>query len=74
MTSRLAKTWRSSNMHSIKCRCGVFTQNGFLCVNCQKDGTIDTSYYEPEEEEDEVEDIEEMGFSIVDGVYEEDSD
>ena len=47
-----------------KCRCGRNTDNGFLCTNCQRDGTIDTSYYEPETEEEE--ELDEYGFTIVD--------
>ena len=50
-----------------KCKCGRNTDNGFLCTNCQRDGTIDTSYYEPEEEE-----LEERGFTIE--WYEDDDD
>ncbi len=55
-----------------KCKCGRNTDNGFLCTNCQRDGTIDTSYYEPEIEEEE--DLDDLGFTIVDGLYEEDDD
>ena len=55
-----------------KCKCGRNTDNGFLCTNCQRDSTIDTSYYEPEIEEEE--DLDELGFTIVDGIYEEDDD
>ena len=55
-----------------KCKCGRNTDNGFLCTNCQRDGTIDTSYYEPEIEEEE--ELDELGFTIVDGLYEEDED
>lgn len=50
-------------MALIKCKCGRYTQNGFLCTNCQRDASIDTSYYEPEEV-DEDEDLDELGFSI----------
>ena len=54
-----------------KCKCGRNTDNGFLCTNCQRDGTIDTSYYEPAEEEDE--ELDEYGFTVFD-VYYEDED
>jgi hypothetical protein len=50
-------------MPLIKCKCGRNTDNGFLCVNCQKDSTIDTTYYEPETEEEE---LDEYGFTIID--------
>jgi hypothetical protein len=59
-------------MPLIKCKCGRNTDNGFLCVSCQKDGTIDTSYYDPEIEEEE--ELDDLGFTIVDGIYEEDDD
>ncbi len=49
----------------IKCKCGRYTQNGFLCTNCQRDTSIDTSYYQPEGI-DEDEDLDELGFTIVD--------
>ncbi len=52
-----------------KCRCGRYTDNGLLCTNCQRDGTIDTSYYEPETEEEE---LDEYGFTIIDLDEEED--
>ena len=54
-----------------KCKCGRNTDNGFLCTNCQRDGTIDTSYYEPPEEEDE--ELDEYGFTVVQD-YDEDED
>jgi hypothetical protein len=50
-------------MPLIRCKCGRNTDNGFLCVSCQKDGTIDTSYYEPEVEEEE--ELDELGFTII---------
>ena len=59
-------------MTLVKCKCGRNTDNGFLCTNCQRDGTIDTSYYEPEIEEEE--DLDDLGFTIVEGLYEEDDD
>ena len=52
-----------------KCRCGRNTDNGFLCTNCQRDGTIDTSYYDPETEEEE---LDEYGFTIIDSEEEDD--
>jgi len=54
----------------MKCKCGRHTQNGFLCTNCQRDGTIDTSYYDPDIDEELEEELEDAGFSIVDGLYE----
>ncbi len=47
-----------------KCKCGRNTDNGLLCTNCQRDGTLDTSYYEPETEEDA--ELDEYGFTVVD--------
>ena len=51
----------------LKCKCGRYTDNGFLCTSCQKDVTIDTLSYEPEatsdtESEDEI--IEELDFLV----------
>ena len=45
-----------------KCKCGRNTDNGLLCTNCQRDGTIDTSYYEPEVEEEE--ELDDYGFTV----------
>lgn len=54
-------------MASIKCRCGVYTQNGLFCTNCSKDSSIETLYYAPDEEDDElVEDLE--GLTILDDI------
>ena len=58
-------------MPLVKCKCGRNTQNGFLCTNCQKDSSIDTLYYEPEDTEDE---FGEQGFSILDSLEEEDDE
>ena len=65
MASKLALTWRDYSMAQIKCRCGVYTNNGLFCTNCAKDSSIDTLYYTPEDIEDDelIEDIE--GLSIV---------
>lgn len=52
-----------------KCKCGRHTQNGFLCTNCQKDASIDTLYYEPEDAES-IEELEELGFTIIDDLEE----
>ena len=52
-------------MPLIKCRCGKYTQNGFLCTGCQKDTSIDTLYYAPEETED-TEELDEYGFTVID--------
>jgi hypothetical protein len=52
-----------------RCKCGRNTDNGFLCTNCQRDGTIDTSYYEPPEEEEE---LDEYGFTVVQDEEDED--
>ncbi len=55
-------------MTLLKCKCGRFTQNGFLCTNCQKDTSIDTLTYEPESSsEDEVdkEILDEIDFFIA---------
>ena len=58
-------------MASIKCRCGVYTQNGLFCTNCAKGSSIEALYYTDDfdsmEEEDElVEDIE--GLTILDDI------
>jgi hypothetical protein len=53
-----------------RCKCGRNTDNGFLCTNCQRDGTIDTSYYEPPEEEEE--ELDEYWFIVVEDEDEED--
>jgi hypothetical protein len=58
-------------MPLVKCKCGRNTQNGFLCTNCQKDSSIDTLYYEPEDIEEE---FEEAGFSILDSLEEDDEE
>ncbi len=60
-------------MPLIKCKCGRYTQNGFLCTNCKRDLVIDTSYYEPEDV-DEDEDLDELGFTIIDEFDEIDDD
>ncbi len=52
-------------MSLVKCKCGVYTSNGFLCTNCQKGASIDTLYYVPDEEED-AEELSELGFTVVD--------
>ena len=62
-------------MALIKCRCGRFTQNGFFCTSCQRDSSINTSCYVPEDI-DEDEDLDELGFTIIDcsDEYNEDDD
>ena len=59
-------------MSLVKCRCGKFTQNGFLCTSCQKDSSIDTLCYSPEE----TEELDEHGFTIIESLeeYEEDNE
>ena len=59
-------------MSLVKCRCGKFTQNGFLCTSCQKDSSIDTLCYSPEE----IEELDEHGFTIIESLeeYEEDNE
>ena len=52
-------------MSLVKCKCGKYTQNGFLCTSCQKDSSIDTLYYTPEEAED-TEELNEQGFTVID--------
>ena len=58
-------------MALVRCKCGRNTQNGFLCTNCQKDASIDTFYYEPEDTEDE---FEEAGFTILDSIEDEEEE
>ena len=62
-------------MALVKCKCGRYTQNGFLCTNCQKDSSIDLMYYAPEDDEEEYE-FDEFGFIILDSLegYDEDED
>lgn len=67
MISRSALTWRGYNMPLIKCKCGRYTQNGFLCTACQKDSSINMLYYAPDEVEDEDE-FDEFGFLILDSL------
>lgn len=54
-------------MSLVKCKCGKYTQNGFLCTGCQKDSSIETLYYAPEETED-AEELDEYGFNIIEGI------
>jgi len=53
-------------MSLVKCKCGKYTQNGFLCTGCQKDMSIDTLCFSPEDIES-TEELDEHGFSIIDG-------
>lgn len=53
-------------MSLVKCKCGKFTQNGFLCTGCQKDSSIDMLCYLPEAIES-TEELDEHGFTIIDG-------
>ena len=63
-------------MASIKCRCGVNTQNGLFCTNCAKGSSIEALYYtadfESMEEDELVEDIE--GLTILDDIDEADEE
>jgi hypothetical protein len=54
-------------MSLVKCKCGRYTQNGFLCVSCQKDSSIDLLYYVPDDVEDEDE-FDEYGFLIIESL------
>jgi acyl carrier protein len=54
-------------MSLVKCKCGRYTQNGFLCTSCQKDSSIDLLYYTPDDVEDEDE-FDEYGFLIIDSL------
>jgi hypothetical protein len=54
-------------MALVKCKCGRYTQNGFLCTSCQKDSSIDLLYYTPEDVEDDDE-FDEYGFIIIDSL------
>jgi hypothetical protein len=54
-------------MPLIKCKCGRFTDAGFLCMNCQKDSSIDLLHYIPDDIEDEDE-LDEYGFTILDSL------
>ena len=62
-------------MSLVKCKCGKYTQNGFLCTGCQKDSSIDTLCYAPEDVED-IEELDEHGFTIVESLeeYEDEED
>lgn len=54
-------------MPLVKCKCGRYTNNGFLCTNCQKDSSSDVVYYPPNDTEEE-EELEERGFTILDSL------
>jgi hypothetical protein len=54
-------------MSLVRCKCGRFTQNGFLCTGCQKDSSIDLLYYIPDDVEDEDE-FDEYGFLIIESL------
>ncbi len=60
-------------MPLVKCKCGRYTNNGFLCTNCQKDSSIDLLYYNPDEVESEDE-FDEYGFLIIDSLEGDDDD
>jgi len=53
-------------MSLVKCKCGKYTQNGFLCTGCQKDSSMDTLCYSPEE----TEEFDEHGFTVVESLEE----
>lgn len=75
MVSKLALTWRGYNMAQIKCRCGVYTNNGLFCTNCAKDSSIDTLYYTPDEVDDDDELLEDLdGLTFLDDIEDEDED
>lgn len=54
-------------MALVKCKCGRFTQNGFLCTGCQKDASIDLLHYAPDDIEDEDE-LDELGFVVIESL------
>ena len=54
-------------MSLVRCKCGRFTQNGFLCTSCQKDSSIELLYYSPDEVEDE-EEFDEFGFLVLESL------
>ena len=60
-------------MSLVKCKCGKYTQNGFLCTGCQKDSSIDTLCYTPEDIES-IEELDEHGFTIVESLDEYDDE
>jgi hypothetical protein len=51
-------------MSLVRCKCGRYTQNGLLCVSCQKSSSLDVVYYAPDDTEDE-EELYELGFRIM---------
>ncbi len=53
-------------MPLIRCKCGRYTNNGFLCTNCQRDASIDSLYAPPEDTEEE--ELEESGFTILESL------
>ena len=62
-------------MAQIKCRCGVYTNNGLFCTNCAKDSSIDTLYYTPDEVDDDDELLEDLdGLTFLDDIEDEDED
>ena len=55
-------------MSLIRCKCGRYTQNGIFCTNCQKSSTMhDVMNYKIEDEDLEEDELEELGFHIIDG-------
>ncbi len=48
-----------------KCKCGRYTQNGVFCVSCQKSSSIDVVYYAPDDDIEEEEELDELGFRII---------
>lgn len=64
-------------MAQIKCRCGVYTNNGLFCTNCAKDSSMDTLHYTPEDIEDDelIEDLEGLTIlDVIEAIDEEDDD
>jgi hypothetical protein len=51
-------------MSLVRCKCGRYTQNGLLCVSCQKSSSLDVVYYAPDDTDDE-EELDELGFRIM---------
>ncbi len=53
-------------MPLVRCKCGRYTNNGFLCTSCQRDASIDSLYAPPDDTEEE--ELEESGFTILESL------
>ncbi len=52
-------------MPLVKCKCGRYTQNGIFCTSCQKSSSMDVVYYAIDDDIEEEEELDELGFRII---------